>query len=66
MNYKLNIREIRNNKGISQRELADIVGISPNYLSELEHCKFDIKLSLLLKIASALDVELKELYIKIE
>lgn len=66
MNYKLKVKEIRKQKGIYQKDLAYKIGISSNYLSELEHTKFDIRLGLLLKIANELKVDIKDLYEKIE
>ncbi|WP_195430837.1 helix-turn-helix transcriptional regulator [Clostridium sp. D46t1_190503_E9] len=66
LNYKLKIKEIRIRKGLSQNELANRIGISANYLSELEHNKFDIRFGLLLKIAEELNVKIDELYEKIE
>lgn len=64
LNYKLKIKEIRIRKGLSQNELANRIGISSNYLSELEHNKFDIRFGLLLKIAEELNVKIDELYEK--
>ena len=66
MNYRLKIKEIRTQKGLSQKDLAEKIGISNTYLSELEHTKFDIRLGLLLEIAKELNVELTDLYEKIE
>ncbi|MGG7057628.1 helix-turn-helix domain-containing protein [Clostridium tertium] len=64
MNYRLKIKEIRTQKGIHQNELAKKIGISKNYLSELEHNKFDIRFGLLLEIAKELNVDVKDLYEK--
>lgn len=66
MDYRLKIKEIRIQKGIYQKDLSDKIGISANYLSELENNKFDIRLGLLLKIAKELNVDVKDLYEKIE
>lgn len=66
LNYKLKISIARMKKGLSQNELANRIGISANYLSELEHNKFDIRFGLLLKIAEELNVKIDELYEKIE
>lgn len=66
LSYKLKIKENRIRKGLSQNELAKRIGINSNYLSELEHNKFDIRFGLLLKIAKELNVEIDELYEKIE
>lgn len=65
-NYKLKISIARMKKGLSQNELAKRIGISANYLSELEHNKFDIRFGLLLRIAEELNVKIDELYEKIE
>lgn len=55
-NYRLKIKDYRILKRYSQKELAAKIGISQNYLSELENEKFDIKLSLLYKISKVLNV----------
>lgn len=52
----LQIRKYRQLKRLTQEQLGEKVGISSNYLSEIEHAKYDIKLSLLLKISQELDV----------
>ena len=54
--YRLKVRNYRIKNGMTQKELAMKIGISQNYLSQLENEKFDIKLSLLCKIANALKV----------
>lgn len=59
--YKLKIKQYRINKHIRQFELAKKLNISQNYLSELEHVKYPIKISTLYKIAKALDVCPKDL-----
>lgn len=60
--YELKIKDIRIQKNITQTQLAKRVGFSRNYLSELEHGKYDIKLSLLIEIAEVLEVNLEDLY----
>lgn len=35
--FGLKIRELRNRKGVSQKEMARDLGVSPAYLSALEH-----------------------------
>lgn len=47
---------------MTQRELAFKIGISQNYLSQLENTRYDIKLSTLCKIARELDVSPKKLF----
>ncbi|GAA0181434.1 hypothetical protein SH2C18_39680 [Clostridium sediminicola] len=54
--YKLSIKEHRTSKQITQKELAAKIGISQNYLSEIENNKYDISISLLLKIGKVLKI----------
>ncbi|MBU3208499.1 helix-turn-helix domain-containing protein [Clostridium algidicarnis] len=54
--YKLKIKEYRIKRGLTQKELACKIGISQNYLSQLENNRYDIKLSMLFKIAKELKV----------
>ncbi|WP_242863843.1 helix-turn-helix domain-containing protein [Clostridium tepidiprofundi] len=61
--YELMIKEYRLKKNLTQKELALALDISQSYLSEIENGKYDIKLSLLCKIANALDVLPAELFI---
>lgn len=56
VNYKLKIKEIRKVKGITAKELANKIGISQSYLSDLENQKYNIKLFRILEIAVALNV----------
>ena len=55
---------MRKQQGIKQKDLADMVGISQGYLSQIEDNVHDIKLSLLVKIAKALNVHPRDLYEK--
>lgn len=59
--YELKIKKYRKLKKITQKQLASRIGISQNFLSELENNKYDIKLSLLFKISEALEVCPKDL-----
>ena len=56
VNYRLNIKEFRKIKGITVAELANRIGISQSYLSDLENQKYDIKFSLILGIGRILEV----------
>lgn len=55
------LKSVRVLKGIKQGEMAEVLGISQQYLSKLESGRVDIKLSMLLKIASILEVPVTEL-----
>lgn len=56
------IRELRMNKGMTQRSLAEKLGKSPSILCEIEKGKYDIATNLLPIVADALDVEIKDLF----
>jgi DNA-binding XRE family transcriptional regulator len=55
------IKIYREYRGLKSMELADIVGITPSYLSEIEHRKKDGTLKLCMNIARALQVDLDDL-----
>ena len=57
------IKNIRENKKISLNKLSEKTRISKSYLHELEsNKKFNISLDKLYRIATALDVNVKELF----
>ena len=49
------IKELRKQKKIPQEKLAEMIGISPNYMSALERGAYNIKLDLLVQIIDCLD-----------
>lgn len=51
------IKAIRIAKGMDQKQLADMVGISKSSISEWENCKRAPRMSTLRKIAAALGVD---------
>lgn len=53
------ITEARKLKNLTIEELAAKAGIEPNNLSRIEKGKYNAGLDLLLKIADAMDVDLK-------
>lgn len=55
--YKLKIKKYRIKKKLTQKELAHRIEMSQNYYCELENGKYDIKLSVLCKIAKELRVK---------
>lgn len=57
----LNLKIARIKKGLSQKQLADKVGISPATVSKAETGKFDLRLSTLVKLSKVLDVSIEEL-----
>lgn len=64
LKYKVGerIKEIRNEKNISQQDLAAKCNFEKSNLSRLEAGRTDPKLSTLEKVAKGLDVTLSELF----
>ncbi len=58
----LKIREIRKRRKLTGEQLAEIVGITKGYISELENGKKTPGAGLVLRLADALKVEVFELY----
>lgn len=56
------VRELRNNMGISQEELADMVGLDRTYITSVECGKRNISIVNIEKLATALQVSLKEFF----
>ena len=50
------IKEARNNLGLSQEELADAASIDRTYVSQLERALVNPSLAVLVRVASALNV----------
>lgn len=58
----LRIKKLRLSKGFSQEKLADIMGISPKYLSNIERGKENPTLDMFIKLANALNIEVSEVF----
>lgn len=56
------IQEYRKLKGLTQEKLAELINVSPNYLSALERGLYNINLELLVKIMNCLDCTADELF----
>ena len=56
-----NIRRIREERDLSQEELADLAGLHRAYIGQIERGEKNIGLKNLEKIAKALDVSMKVL-----
>lgn len=55
------LKQIREEKGISQVTLARVAGISRSGLGHIESCRVNPSLSNILRICEALEVDLKDL-----
>jgi len=56
-----NIRHLRLEKKLTQKQLAKKAKMHPSYISKIENAKLDVFLTTLFKLANALDASLKEL-----
>jgi transcriptional regulator with XRE-family HTH domain len=57
----INIRQLRHERGWTQEELADRVGLSARYLGQVERSLASMTVTVLGRIAEALKVEAGEL-----
>ena len=58
----LNIRNLRNSRGLSQEKLALAADLDRSYISEIKLAKFSASIDVLERIAHALEVDPKELF----
>lgn len=56
------IKELRGGRGVSQEELAEVMGANPKYVSSVERGRENPTLDFLMKLAAALDAELVDLF----
>jgi putative transcriptional regulator len=61
---KNRIRVLRAEKGWSQAELADKVGVSRNSINAVENGKFDPSLPLAFRIADAFELKIEEVFLR--
>ena len=64
--FGLRLKELRNKKGITQYQLAELVDIDPKHLSHIETGKSFPKADLIEKLAKALDIYYKNLFFNTE
>jgi transcriptional regulator with XRE-family HTH domain len=62
MNLGGRIRLLREEKGLTMRHLAEQAGCSPSLISQLENNKVDPSISMLKRIAKALDVNIVDFF----
>lgn len=60
INLSKKLREKRNDKGLTQKELAGKIGVSESYICQIENGKM-ISIKRLDKLAKALGCEVKDL-----
>lgn len=59
---KNNLKEARTEAGLSQQQLADLVGVSRNTISSIETGQFNPTAKLALILCTALDKNFEELF----
>ena len=59
---KNNLKQVRTQKGMSQADLAKLVGVSRNTISSIETGQFSPTAKLALILCIALDVKFEELF----
>lgn len=59
-----NIKKYRKSAGITQQELADMIGVSMHYISQIESAKPYKYFTLIIvgRIADALNIDIKDLF----
>lgn len=56
-----NVQRLRIKRGLSQEGLADIVGVAPRYLQDVERGRTNLSLQILVRLAAGLDVDPRRL-----
>ena len=56
------VAELRNKRGLTQDKLAELTNYSTNHIAKLESARTNPSFALILAIANALQVEIKELF----
>lgn len=62
MVLKNNLKAVRCQKGLTQEELADLVGVSRQTIISIERYKYKPSLELGLKLALTLDIKIEGLF----
>jgi transcriptional regulator with XRE-family HTH domain len=62
VNFGNKVRELRNEKELSQAELASIANLHRTYVGMIERAEKNITLINIEKIANALEINIKELF----
>lgn len=59
---KYNLKKIREEKGLTKKELEKLSGVSDTHIGAIERNEREMGLEVLCKLADALDVDIKELF----
>jgi transcriptional regulator with XRE-family HTH domain len=58
----VHIRQLREQKNLSQQNLADICNIPKITIGRIERAKVSVTIKTLIKIANALEIDMKDLF----
>jgi transcriptional regulator with XRE-family HTH domain len=59
--FSQRLRQIRQNKGLSQEELADMAGLHRTYVGSVERSERNISIDNMERLAKALEVDITDL-----
>nr|DAV32206.1 MAG TPA: putative transcriptional regulator [Caudoviricetes sp.] len=62
LKLKNNLKEVRTQRNMSQKQLAELVGVSRNTISSIETGQFNPTAKLALILCIALDIKFEELF----
>jgi transcriptional regulator with XRE-family HTH domain len=57
----INVRRLRHDRGWTQEDLADLVGLSARYVGQIERAQASMTITVLGRIANAFEVEAAKL-----
>lgn len=60
--FKLRVRDILKERGQTQKDLANIMGKSPQYIANVLNSAQGISVNVLIEMAKALDIEFRDLF----
>ena len=60
--FGVQLRRLRESKDLSQQELADIADVAKITIQRIENAKYTVTLDVLISLAEAMEVSLKDLF----
>lgn len=60
--FRLRVKEILKERGLTQKELAAMMGKSPQYIANVLNSEQGISVNVLIELARVLDVEFRDLF----
>ena len=60
--FRLRVKEILKEKGLTQKELADMIGKSPQYIANILNAEQGVSVNILIEFAKTLQVDFRDLF----